>query len=60
MAIKPIVEVQHRGKRIRIEFAVEQRAFSTKYDIIVDGRPVRVGLFAEEVMRWLGNAMLED
>ncbi len=28
-----------------------------KYDIIVDGKPIKVGVFAEEVMRWLGSAL---
>ena len=57
MAIKPIIDVQHRGKRVRVEFAVEQRGIVQKYDIVVNNNRVKVGLFAEEVIRWLGNAM---
>jgi hypothetical protein len=60
MAIKPIIDVKHRGKRIRVAFAVKQRGIVQKYDIIVNDQPVKVGLFAEEVMRWLGNAMHQD
>jgi len=60
MAIKPIVDVQHRGKRIRVQFALEKRGIVIKYDIIVNDRPVKVGLFAEEVMRWLGSAMHQE
>ena len=60
MAIKPIIDVQHRGKRVRVAFAVEQRGIAQKYDIIVNDKPVKVGLFAEEVIRWLGNAMHQD
>jgi hypothetical protein len=58
--IKPIVDVQHCGRRVRVQFALETKGIATKYDIIVNDRPVKVGLFAEEVMRWLGNAMHQE
>jgi hypothetical protein len=60
MAIAPIVDVQHCGKRVRVQFALETRGIAIKYDIIVDEKPVKVGVFAEEVMRWLGNAMHQE
>ncbi len=57
MAIKPVIDVLHCGKRVRVEFAREQKSIGMKYDIVVDEKPVKVGVFAEEVMRWLGNAI---
>ncbi len=42
------------------EFAREQKTLGMRYDILVDDKPVKVGLFAEEVMRWLGDAMEES
>ncbi len=59
MAIKPVMDVQHRGKRVRVEFARERGRIAIRYDILVNGKRVKAGLFAEEVMRWLGNAMNE-
>jgi hypothetical protein len=60
MTIKPIVDVQYCGKRVRVQFAPETGGIAMKYDIIVNDRPVKVGVFAEEVMRWLGNAMHQE
>jgi len=60
MAIKPIIDVQHCGKRVRVQFAVEKKGIATKYDIIVNDKPVKLGVFAEEVMRWLGNMIHQD
>ena len=60
MAIKPIIDVQHRGKRVRVEFARARGSIAIRYDIFVDDKPVKLGLFAEEVMRWLGNAMNQE
>jgi hypothetical protein len=57
MTIKPIVDVQHYGKRITVQFALEQRGLTQKYDILVNDRPVKVSLFAEEVMRWLAEEL---
>jgi hypothetical protein len=57
MAIKPILDVPHRGKRIRVHFAVRQKGIAMRYDIFLDDEPVQVDLFAEEVMRWLAEAM---
>ena len=60
MAIKPVMDVRHRGRWVRVEFAREPRSIAIRYDIFVDDRPVKVGLFAEEVMRWLGEAMTQE
>ncbi|MGJ4941606.1 hypothetical protein ACQR1W_13615 [Bradyrhizobium sp. HKCCYLS1011] len=57
MIIKPIIDVQYCGRRVRVQFAPEKRGIAMRYDIIVNDKPVKVGVFAEEVMRWLGNAM---
>ncbi|HTO63042.1 MAG TPA: hypothetical protein VMM15_17475 [Bradyrhizobium sp.] len=60
MAIKPIIDVEHCGKRVRIEFALETKGIATKYDIFVNDKRVKTAVFAEEVMRWLGDAMLQE
>jgi hypothetical protein len=60
MAIKPILDVPHRGKRIRVQFAVRQKGIAMRYDIFLDDKPIQVDLFAEEVMRWLADAMHEE
>jgi hypothetical protein len=60
MAIKPILDVPHRGKRIRVQFAVRQKGIAMRYDIFLDDNPIQVDLFAEEVMRWLADAMHEE
>jgi hypothetical protein len=60
MAIKPIIDVQHCGKRVRIEFALERKGIATKYDILVNDKPVKTAVFAEEVIRWLGNMMDDE
>ena len=60
MAIKPIIDVEHCGKRVRIEFALEKKGIATKYDIFVNDRPVKTAVFAEEVMRWLGDTMDQE
>jgi hypothetical protein len=60
MAIKPIIDVEHCGKRVKVQFALEKKGIAMKYDIIVNNKPVKVGVFAEEVMRWLGNAMNQE
>ncbi|MBV8747197.1 MAG: hypothetical protein JO134_19350 [Xanthobacteraceae bacterium] len=59
MTIKPIIDVQHCGKRVRMKFATVQRGIGMKYDIIVNEKPIKVGIFAEEVMRWLGDVISE-
>jgi hypothetical protein len=59
MAIKPIIAIQHRGRRVRVEFS-KQPGISVRYDIIVNEKPIKVGLFAEEVIRWLGDAMHQE
>jgi hypothetical protein len=56
MATKPIIDVQHRGKRVRVDFALVQRGIGMKYDIVVNDKPVKVGIFAEAVMRCAGSA----
>jgi hypothetical protein len=60
MPIKPIIDVQHCGKRVRVAFARENKGIATRYDIFVDDKPVKLGVFAEEVMRWLGNTMHQE
>ena len=60
MAIKPILELSHRGKRIRVQFAVRQKGVAMRYDIFLDDQPIHSDLFAEEVMRWLADAMQEE
>ena len=60
MAIKPILDVPHRGKRIRVQFAVRQKGIAMRYDIFLDDNPIQVDLFAEEVMRWLADAIHEE
>jgi hypothetical protein len=59
MAIKPILDVPHRGKRIRVQFALRQ-GIAMRYDIFLDDKPIQVDLFAEEVMRWLADTMHEE
>jgi hypothetical protein len=59
MAAKPIIDFQHRGKRIKVDFAVQQRGVAMRYDIFVNNRPTHTGVFAEEVMRWLVAALHE-
>ena len=60
MAIKPILDVSHRGKRIRVQLAGWQKGVAMRYDILLDETPIQVDLFAEEVMRWLADAMHEQ
>jgi hypothetical protein len=60
MAIKPIIDVQYRGRRVRVEFAFGQTGIDQRYDIVVNDKRVKAGLFAEEVIRWLGNAMHQE
>jgi hypothetical protein len=60
MAIKPILDVSHRGKRIRVELAGWQKGVPMRYDILLDETPIQIDLFAEEVMRWLADAMHEQ
>jgi hypothetical protein len=60
VAIKPIIDVRYRGKHVQVQFALEHTGTVVRYNIIADGRPVRVRVFAEEVMRWLGDAMHEE
>jgi predicted hydrolase (HD superfamily) len=59
MAIKPIIDVQHRGKRVRVQFA-PQNGIALKYDILVNDKPIKVSVFAEEVMRWLAREMCQE
>ena len=59
MPIKPIIDVQHRGKRVRVLFTLQQRGDRREVRHVNDN-PVKVGLFAEEVIRWLGNAMHQE
>ena len=54
---KPIAEIQHHGKRVRIDFAHQKRGVTIRYDVVVDGEPVLSAVFAEEVMRWLADAL---
>jgi hypothetical protein len=51
MAIKPILDVSHRGRRIRVHLAGWQKGVAIRYDILLDETPIQVDLFAEEVMR---------
>jgi hypothetical protein len=60
MAIKPILDISYRGKRIRVHFAVRQKGIAMRYDIFLDDERIQVDLFAEEVMRWLADLMHED
>jgi hypothetical protein len=60
MATKPILDVSHRGKRIRVQFAVRQKGIAMRYDIFLEDEPIQADLFAEEVMRWLADAMREE
>ena len=60
MAMKPVLDVSHRGKQIRVQFAVRQKGIAMRYDIFLDDQPIQVDLFAEEVMRWLADAMHEE
>ncbi|WP_024516090.1 hypothetical protein [Bradyrhizobium sp. Tv2a-2] len=60
MVTKPILEVSHRGKRIRVQFAVRQKGIAMRYDIFLEDEVIQVDLFAEEVMRWLADAMREE
>jgi predicted hydrolase (HD superfamily) len=59
MAIKPIIEVQHRGKRVRVQFA-QQRGMALRYDILVNDKPIKISVFAEEVMRWLASELCQE
>jgi hypothetical protein len=36
MAIKPIIDVKHCGKRVKVQFALEKKGIAMRYDIIVD------------------------
>jgi hypothetical protein len=60
MTIKPILDVLHRGRRIRVQFAARQKTIAMKYDVFLDNQPAELDLFAEEVMRWLADVMSED
>jgi len=60
MRSKPIAEIQHHCKRVRIDFAHQQKGVTIRYDVIVDGQPVLSAVFAEEVMRWLAGALHEE
>lgn len=60
MPIKPILDVQHRGKRVSVQFAVRQKGIAMRYEIFLDDRPIQVDLFAEEVMRWLADTMHDE
>ena len=57
---KPIAEIQHRGKHVRLDFAPQQKGVTIRYDVIVDDQPVLSAVFAEEVMRWLADAIHEE
>ena len=57
MAAKPIIDVNHKGKRVVVEFSREQRDLAIRYNIVVDGRSILTSVFAEQVMRWLVAAM---
>src|SRR4051812_13086146 len=57
VAAKPIIDVNHKGKRVVVDFCREQRGVGLRYEILVNGRPILTNAFAEEVMRWLGNAI---
>ena len=54
---KPIAEMQHFGKRVRIDFAHQQKRVTIRYDVVVDGQPVLSVVFAEEVTRWLAGEL---
>jgi hypothetical protein len=61
VAAKPIIDIKHRGKKIVINFALDTRlCLSMRYDIFVNGHKTKANLFAEEVMRWLGNVMHDE
>src|SRR5579862_5245254 len=60
MAIKPILDISHRGKRIRVQFAARQKGVAMRYDIFLEDRAIQLDLFAEEVMRWLADALHEE
>ena len=57
---KPIAEIQHHCKRVRVDFAHQQKGVTIRYDVIVDDQPVLSAVFAEEVMRWLADAIHEE
>jgi len=57
---KPIAEIQHHGKRVKVDFAYQQRGVTIRYDVVVDDEPVLSAVFAEEVMRWLAGSMHEE
>ena len=59
MTAKPIVDVKHYGNRVTVQFALEQRGLALKYDILVNDKPIKVSVFAEEVMRWLADEMCQ-
>jgi len=50
---KPIADIQHNGKRVRVGFAL-------RYDVVVDDQAALSAVFAEEITRWLTNAMREE
>src|SRR6516162_9229245 len=54
---KPIAEIQHHGKRVKVDFAYQQKGVTIRYDVVVDDEPVLSAVFAEEVMRWLAGAL---
>lgn len=60
MTTKPVLDVSHRGRRIRVQFAVRQKGIAMRYDIFLEDEPIQVDLFAEEVMRWLADALHEE
>jgi hypothetical protein len=60
MAIKPILDVLHFGKRVTVHFATRQRGLAVKYDIFVNDIPIKIDLFAEEVMCWLAEEMIRN
>lgn len=60
MAIKPILDVFHRGQRIRVHFSAQQKGIAMRYDIFIGEEPIRTELFAEEVMRWLADTLHEE
>lgn len=57
---KPIAEIQHHGKCVRIDFARRQKGVTIRYDVVVDDQTVLSAVFGEEVMRWLAGALQEE
>ena len=41
MAIKPILDVSHRGRRIRVQLAGWQKGVAMRYDILLDETPIQ-------------------